>query len=141
MKDISETLEYKGQTYKLVFNINVLEEIQNEYGTFVNWVNRVLGDVEERKTGEIRSVKNEMTGEIEQVAVGEPDIKAVKFAYYHMLNEGIDIENEETGGDKKPVSMKTIGRMFTEIGLDKMVNKLNKLASASNQGGEDSKNA
>jgi len=135
MKDISDTLEYKGQKYKLVFNLNVLEEIQQEYGTFAKWLDFITGDVKERKTGDFVETA---TGEIYEK--GEPDIKAVKFAYLHMINEGIDMDNEETGGDKKPVTAKFVGRMFTEIGLDEMVNKLNKLAIESNQGGEDSKN-
>lgn len=134
MKDISETLEYKGQKYKLVFNLNVLEEIQQEYGTFNKWLDFVTGDVKERKTGDFVEVKGE------KYEKGEPDIKAVKFAYLHMINEGIDIENEETGGDKKPVTAKFVGRMFTEVGLEEMVNKLENLAIASNQGGESSKN-
>lgn len=117
MKDISETLEYKGQKYRLVFNINVLEEIQQEYGTFSAWLDKIVGE-----------------------DITEPDIKAIKFAYLNMINEGIDIENEETGGDRKPVTAKFVGRMFTEVGLEGMVNKLTKLAGDSNQGGEDSKN-
>ena len=118
MKDISDTLEYKGQKYKLVFNLNVLEEIQNEYGTFSGWLQEVSGEEK-----------------------GEPGIKAVKFAYLQMINEGIDIENEEKGDKREPVTMKFVGRMFTEIGLEEMVDRLNKLAVESNQGGEDSKNA
>ena len=37
MKEISKTLEYKGKTYKLVFNLNVMEVIQDKYGTLDNW--------------------------------------------------------------------------------------------------------
>ena len=37
MKEISKTLEYKGKEYKLVFNLNVMEVIQDEYGTLENW--------------------------------------------------------------------------------------------------------
>lgn len=117
MKDISDTLEYKGQKYPLVFNLNVLEEIQQEYGTFSAWLDKISGE-----------------------GKGEPDIKAIKFAYLQMINEGIDIENEETGGERKPVTMKLIGRMFTEIGIDNVIDKLNTLALNSNQGGQDSKN-
>lgn len=117
MKDISETLEYKGQKYPLVFNINVLEEIQSEYGTFNAWLDRIAGE--------------------DRI---EPDIKAIKFAYLHMINEGIDIENDEKGEKREPVTAKFVGRMFTEIGLEEMVERLDNLAVASNQGGEDSKN-
>lgn len=117
MKDINETLTYKGEDFPLVFNLNVLEEIQEKYGTFSGWLDKITGET-----------------------TGEPDIKAVKFAYLNMINEGIDIENEEKGGDRKPVTAKFVGRMFTEIGLEGMIDKLNKLAVVSNQGGEDSKN-
>ena len=30
MKEISKTLEYKGKEYKLVFNLNVMEVIQDK---------------------------------------------------------------------------------------------------------------
>ena len=34
-----------------------------------------------------------------------------------MLNEGIDIENEENGTDIKPLTLKQVGRIITEVGL------------------------
>lgn len=37
MKEISKTLEYKGKEYKLVFNLNVMEVIQDKYRTLENW--------------------------------------------------------------------------------------------------------
>ena len=37
MKEISKTLEYKGKKYKLAFNLNVMEVIQEKYGTLENW--------------------------------------------------------------------------------------------------------
>lgn len=118
MKDISDTLVYKGVEYPLVFNINVLEAIQEEYGTFSAWLEKIAGE-----------------------EIVEPDIKAIKFAYREMINEGIDMANEEKEEDRNPVSMKFIGRMFTEIGLDRSLEKLTSLATASNQSGESSKNA
>ena len=139
MKDISDTLVYKGVEYPLVFNINVLEEIQQEYGTFAKWLDLITGDVEERRTGETVEVETP-TGEIVTVEKGEPDIKAIKFAYFQMINEGLDIENDEKGEKREPVTMRFIGRMFTEIGLDEMVKKLNTLALESNQSGETPKN-
>ena len=139
MKDISETLEYKGQKYKLVFDINVLEELQQEYGTFQRWIEYMSGDAKERKTGEKTTVKGS-DGKPVEIELGEPDIKAVKLAYYLVINEGIEIENEETGGNRKPVTMNFVGRMLTELDLGEAVKRLNKLAVESNQGGEDSKN-
>ena len=37
MKEISKEFEYKGKEYKLVFNLNVMEVIQDKYGTLENW--------------------------------------------------------------------------------------------------------
>lgn len=123
MKDISDTLEYKGQKYPLVFSLNVLEEIQQEYGTFSAWIKKIYNEDEDDENF-------------------EPDMRAVKFVYFGMINEGIDIENEEKDekDKRKPVTMAQVGRMLTEIGTAEMYDKLNKLALASNQPGEDSKN-
>lgn len=103
MKDISGKIEYKGIVYKLVFNLNVMELIQEEYGTIEKW-------------GEIT----------DGTATGESNAKAVKFGFMAMLNEGIDIANEENGTDIKPFTLKQVGRMITEIGLENTTAVLNK---------------
>lgn len=117
MKDVNETLEYKGTKYTLVFNLNVLEALQEEFGTFEKWCDLIEG----KKTG-------------------EPDIKALKKAYLEMINEGIEIENEKNGTDIKPLNLRQIGRMFTEIGLNGMVDKLDTIIPASTKSSETSKN-
>lgn len=101
MKEISKELEYRGIKYKLVFNLNVMQEIQQEYGTLSHWGNLTDGKA------------------------GEPDAKAIIFGFNAMLNEGIDIENEEKGTDIKPLTLRQTGRIVTEIGLDKATQKLN----------------
>lgn len=101
MKDINGELQYRGKTYRLVFNLNVMEEIQNEYGSIEEW------------------------GKLTDGSMGEPNAKAVKFGFMHMLNEGIEINNEELGTDDKPFNMKSVGRMITEIGLLEATSKLN----------------
>ena len=71
MKEMRNEIEYKGITYNLVFNLNVMEVIQDEYGTLDKW------------------------GELTDGSKGEPNAKAVVFGFTAMLNEGIDIDNEE----------------------------------------------
>ena len=93
MKDYNGTILYKGKEYKLVFNLNVMDTIQDKYGTINKWAE--LTDGED----------------------GEPNAKAVIYGFTQMLNEGIDIENEENGTDIKPLSTKQVGRMITEYGL------------------------
>ena len=43
-----------------------------------------------------------------------------------MLNEGIDIENEENGTDIKPLTLKQVGRMLTEVGIERATQVMNK---------------
>lgn len=117
MKDFNGTLHFKDKDYKLVFNLNVMEAIQEEYGTIDKWGN--LTDGTERD--------------------GEPDAKAVIFGFREMLNEGIDIENEENGTDIKPLTLKQVGRIVTEIGLMDATATLNDTVVKSTQ--SDEKNA
>ena len=37
MKDFNGELQYKEKTYKLVFNLNVMETIQEAYGSLEEW--------------------------------------------------------------------------------------------------------
>ena len=101
MKDVNKEFEYKGKKYKLVFNLNVMEEIQDEYETLDKW------------------------GSLTDGSNGEVNAKAVIFGFTAMLNEGIEMDNEDNGSDLKPFTHKQVGRLLTEIGLDTMTKKLN----------------
>lgn len=101
MKDFNGEIQYKDKNYKLVFNLNVMESIQDEYGTIDKWA------------------------ELTDGASGEPNAKAVIFGFREMLNEGIDIANEENGTDDKPLSLKQVGRLITEVGLLQATSALN----------------
>lgn len=101
MKDFNGKVTYKGKEYKLVFNLNVMERVQEEYESLNKWA-------------ELTDGKN-----------GEPNAKAVIFGFTEMLNEGIDIENEENGTDIKPLTLKQVGRMITEIGIREATAQLN----------------
>lgn len=93
MKDMCGHIQYKGKDYKLVFNLNVMEAIQEEYGSVEKW------------------------GDLTDGGEGEPDAKAVIFGFTQMLNEGIDITNDEEGTNDQPLTLKQVGRMITEVGL------------------------
>lgn len=122
MKDISDTLEYKGQKYPVIFNINVLEALQEEYGTFNAWLNKIYSEDENDKDF-------------------EPDVKAIKFAYFKMINEGIRIENKTANEKREFLDKEDVGEIISELGLRTAFRKLNDLTRESNQPGEDSKNA
>ena len=100
MKDNAGKITYKEKEYKVVFNLNVMEAIQEEYGTIDNWT-------------ELTSGANQ-----------EVNVKALKFGYREMLNEGLSIEAEEKGEEYKPVTPAFVGRMLTDIGLENMTKTL-----------------
>ena len=115
MKDISGEIEYKGKKYKLIFNLNVMEEIQEKYGSIEKW-----GSEWEPKDG-------------------EPNIKALKFGFAAMLNEGLEITNEENGMSEKPLTLRQVGRIISEIGTENAVMALNSTVIKSTQ--SDQKNS
>lgn len=101
MKEISGSLEYKGKVYKTVFNLNVMEKIQDEYKTVDNW-----GSLTDGKSGEV-------------------NIKALIFGIREMINEAIDIDNDENGTNEPFLTHKQVGRIVTEIGFAKAAEKMN----------------
>ena len=112
MKDINGKIQYRDKEYKIVFNLNVMEAIQAEYGTMEKWGNLTDG------------------------TLGEPDAKAVIFGIREMINEGIDIDNEENGTDMKPLTHKQVGRLVTEAGLRNVTEEMNKTVIESTQSAE-----
>lgn len=96
MKDISKTLEYRGKTYKIVFNLNVMELIQERFGTVEAW-------------GEAMSTEEGK----------EPKASDIIYGFWCMLNEGIDIDNDDKPKDERvePLTLKQVGRMLTEVGI------------------------
>lgn len=101
MKDFNGEIQYKEKNYKLVFNLNVMEKIQEEYGSIDKWA------------------------ELTDGVAGEPNAKAVIFGFTEMLNEGIDISNDENGTDEKFLTLKQVGRLITEVGLKQATQTLN----------------
>ncbi len=99
-------IRYKGEEYELAFNLNVMEEIQEEYGSVEAW-----GELVEAET--------------------EPKAKDIKYGFVAMLNEGIDIYNEEHADDEdfkaRPFfTDKQVGRLISDIGLFEAAKTLNK---------------
>lgn len=124
MKDIMDKLTYKGIDYTLIFNLNVLEEIQEAYGTLTKCLEEAYG----RKKG-------------------EPSMKALGFLIATMVNEGIDIDNENATKPeelKKPVTRKQANRMLSDYiaanDISNVVKMIDDLMAKSLQGGKDSKN-
>lgn len=113
MKD--NKIVYKGKEYTLEFNLNVMERIQEEYGTLDKW-----GKLTEGKNGEV-------------------NLKALIFGIREMLNEGIDIKNEENGTNEPLLTLKQAGRIITELGINNVAGTLHETVIEST--GEPAKNA
>ena len=99
MVDKINYLETKTEKYPLVFTLNVMESIQEKYGTIEAWSNLIQRD-------------------------GEPDIKALKFFITEAINEGLEMEAEKTGEKRETISTKKAGRILTEIGLSGAASKI-----------------
>ena len=88
-----DRLEYKGVKYDLVFNLNVMEMLQEEYGSVEEWSAKAMES-------------------------DEPNIKVLKFGFKAMLNEGIEIYNEDNPDEPKElVNDKTVGRIISSVGF------------------------
>ena len=72
MKDYKFEFEIDNERYALVFNLNVMEAIQKQYGTVQKW-----GKLTDNKGGK------------------EPNAKALIFGFTEMINEAIEIDNDE----------------------------------------------
>ena len=116
MKEARGKLLINDKEIPIVFNLNVMETIQEEYGTLDKW-----GSLTDGSTGE------------------EPNAKACIFGFTQMINEGLEIEAEEKGVDFKPMTKKQVGRLITEYGLLKATQEMNKTVVESTQ--SDEKNA
>ena len=99
MLDKMSDLEVDGVKYPIVFNLNVMEIIQEEYGSITRW-----SDLIEKKGS-------------------ETDIRALKFGIGAMINEGIDIENEKSENKRDFLTAKQVGRIVSEYGFAKMTKK------------------
>lgn len=115
MKSKLQEIEYKDKTYKLAFDLNVMEAIQDEYGSIEAW------------------------GKLVEPEEGEPNIKALVFGAMQMINEGIEISNDEDGTDEKPLTHRKVARILTEVGLESVTDKVQKSVIDSTE--DDTKNA
>lgn len=114
IKEVSSKIIYKDKEYKLVFNLNVMEKIQDAYGTLDKW------------------------GELTDGSEHEVNIKALAFGITEMINEAIDIENEDHNKNDPFVTHKQVNRILTEIGIEKAAKNMNNLVVESTK--DDSKN-
>lgn len=119
MKEKLGTIKYNGVDYPLAFTLNVMEEIQEEFGSVSAWQEALTSD--------------------------EPSAKALKFGFCSMINEGIDIENEKISDNlpkfKTPlITLKQAGRMITAIGANNAAEEVFRTVADSVDTEDDGKN-
>ena len=107
MKEKIIYLEAGNEKYPLAFNVNVIEEIQNEYGSISRW-----GSIVENKDS----------------AESEPKIKDLKVGMLFMVNEGIEIENEKSETKRELLNSKQLGRLLSKIGLKEVIEKIKEVS-------------
>lgn len=152
MKEKETVFTVNGKEYKAIFNLNVMQSIQIEYGTFQKWGeltdgfvydedgNRVV-KLDEKGKPITQEVKDENGNVVKQdvYETKEVDIKALIFGIKEMLNEAIDIDNE-TATEKQPLlTEKQVGRLITAMGIANATSQLNQTVIDSTQD-ENSKN-
>lgn len=117
MQDTMKHINSKGVEYPLVFNLNVMEKIQEKYGSYEKW-----GDLTDGKDREI-------------------NVGALKFGILEMINEGIDIENENKEIKRDFLTDKQVGRIITDIGMENLAKKMQETVIDSTKNDEEAKNA
>ncbi len=115
MLDTIKYLETESEKYPLAFTLNVMEIIQEKYGSIETWSELIQKQ-------------------------GEPDIKALKFFITEAINEGLDIESEKTGEKRKLITPRKAGRILTEIGLKQATNTVASVITESVRADRTSKN-
>lgn len=101
MKDYKITFKVDEKEYPAMFNLNVMEQIQEEYGSVQKW------------------------GELTDAKSGEPNAKALIFGFWAMINEAIDIDNDERAEKQPLLSLKQVGRIISKAGLENSAKTLN----------------
>ena len=116
MQEKVNHIQANGVEYPLVFNLNVMEKIQEEYGTIEKW------------------------GELTDGKEHEVDAKALKYGITEMINEGIDIENETLDTKRKLVTTRQVGRIITELGTEQTVKNVQNTVIESTKTDNEQKN-
>jgi len=137
MKEKETTFNVNGKEYKAVFNLNVMQSIQMEYGTFQKWGELTDGyayENGERKHkldengNPVTETRKDETGkeiEVDVFETKEVDIKALIFGIKEMINEAIDIDNETSEEKQSFLTERQVGRLITSMGVQNATIQLN----------------
>ena len=116
MLDIVKHIHVGDKEYPMAFTLNVMEAIQEKYGSMDKWSETLEPDD------------------------GEPSFADIKWIFTELFNEGIDIENEDKGTDRAFLTPKKVGRIISAMGMGTMQGELLGIMNASVGAGEETKN-
>lgn len=114
MKEKLAYIKAGNKEYPICFNLNVMEEIQNAYGTVADWADIV-----------------------EKSNTGEPKVSDLKVGLREMINEAIDIQNESSDIKQEFVSLKQVGRIITDAGISNVLSAIKNLSISSTEDKEE----
>jgi hypothetical protein len=114
MLDIVEHIKAGDKEYPMAFTHNVMEAIQDKYGSIDAWSKVLQPEPYKDEEGNI--------------IIPEPKIKDIKWTYMQAINEGIDIENEGKAEKRPFVTEKQVGRLLTIMDINTAKKKIMKLA-------------
>lgn len=99
--DKLKKITLSGKTYPLKCDLNVLEKLQEQFGTINEFERQILG---------IRYTKDESGNQIYTkdgtplIRVTEPSIKSIKAALICMIEEGLEIEASAKGSQLEEIN-------------------------------------
>jgi len=110
MIDKLKHITVNGIDYPVAFTLNVMELIQEKYGSMDAW-----GNALKPPNGK------------------EPQIKDVIWTFKEFINEGIDIENENSDKNRQPITHKQAGRILSSLGMNEAGSIIRNLTAQSVQ--------
>lgn len=117
MLNTYERIKIGEREYPIAFNLNIMEQIQEEYGSFEKWY-EIFASIE-----------------------GEVPYKDLIWTFNKLLNEGADLERDEGRSDLALLNHKQTGRLIGVFGQVEAINAMFALVSKSMPKPDDSKNS
>lgn len=99
-----EYIEISDKKYPLSFSLNVMEQVQETYGSMDEWMNTLQAEPGK-----------------------EIKMKDLIWTFQQFINEGIEIENEETNDStqiKQLLTHKQVGRLITQVDMKELVSTM-----------------
>lgn len=108
-------IELSGEAYPIKCDMAVLEQIQEKYGDVSEFEGKlyVFTPDKDENGDPIRNEEGLLVG-----TMGYPNIKAVLDALYWMVSEGLEIEAEESGKERRQVSRRELIRKIDVSPID-----------------------